>query len=360
MSVLRFFEFSIKKDLISEKLGGEEFVLSLAYDEISSEEFIQAYLDWILRERKEFPPFNYLRGILESLEITISNFNSICKQVVYHFFLTIEDFDNHHHINSVVYKFDQEFGELSSTNLCNHGLSLQYLRPPNLGEYPFYERGFRYSINPYGFPESTRFCYDRIVLLGAFNGNYFQNDFFLDTSFMPQNLLMICGESGYYICDYSSIGLFGRKLKQDEKIKLEENTVFQLGPQLYIYVMNINTFEGNRIVKLEVIKGCGLRGAKYDAVFKGKNLIKVGRDPNNDFIINESNNNDKTTSSKHCELVLEEGSVYLKDVKGSNGTYVNLKNYKEITYRVPSKFHLIDGQEDYLLNDVLFRFVPIN
>lgn len=52
---------------------------------------------------------------------------------------------------------------------------------------------------------------------------------------------------------------------------------------------------------------------------------RVGRHPDNDFQIEHS-----TISSVHCELVLQEGGVLLRDLESTNGTFVNDQAIREI------------------------------
>jgi len=58
---------------------------------------------------------------------------------------------------------------------------------------------------------------------------------------------------------------------------------------------------------------------------------RVGRHPDNDFQIEHP-----TISSVHCELVLQEGGVLLRDLESTNGTFVNNEAVRE--------FRLAPGQ----------------
>lgn len=52
---------------------------------------------------------------------------------------------------------------------------------------------------------------------------------------------------------------------------------------------------------------------------------RVGRHPDNDFQIEHD-----TISSVHCELVLQEGGVLLRDLESTNGTFVNGSAVREM------------------------------
>lgn len=52
---------------------------------------------------------------------------------------------------------------------------------------------------------------------------------------------------------------------------------------------------------------------------------RVGRHPDNDFQIDHP-----TISTVHCEMVLQEGGVVLRDLESTNGTYVNGEAVREI------------------------------
>ena len=51
---------------------------------------------------------------------------------------------------------------------------------------------------------------------------------------------------------------------------------------------------------------------------------RVGRGPDNDFQISHS-----TVSSRHCELVLTDGGVLLRDLQSTNGTFVGGRQVSE-------------------------------
>ena len=53
---------------------------------------------------------------------------------------------------------------------------------------------------------------------------------------------------------------------------------------------------------------------------------RIGRSPNSDFQIVHP-----TISGFHCELILTEGGVKLRDLDSTNGTFVNGKRVREVT-----------------------------
>ena len=52
---------------------------------------------------------------------------------------------------------------------------------------------------------------------------------------------------------------------------------------------------------------------------------RIGRHPDNEFTIEHS-----TISSVHCEMVLKDSGVFLRDLESTNGTYVNGEKVREI------------------------------
>lgn len=52
---------------------------------------------------------------------------------------------------------------------------------------------------------------------------------------------------------------------------------------------------------------------------------RVGRHPDNDFTIDHS-----TVSSIHCEMVLKDNGVILRDLESTNGTFVNGERVREV------------------------------
>jgi transcriptional regulator with PAS, ATPase and Fis domain len=62
--------------------------------------------------------------------------------------------------------------------------------------------------------------------------------------------------------------------------------------------------------------------AKYEI---DKNLIKIGRLPDNHICLS-----DRSVSGYHCELRFKDDQFVLKDLKSTNGTYVNQRKIKEV------------------------------
>ena len=119
-------------------------------------------------------PLEKLKEILKKLEIKIDDTSDFCHEVVYFFFLTIEEYLSQHRINSIAYKFDNFYSNmtgLSNSPLNKSTLSLQILRSAKLGDSKYYEQGFKFMISPFGLQDSGRFYYDRMVLLGKIDGN---------------------------------------------------------------------------------------------------------------------------------------------------------------------------------------------
>jgi pSer/pThr/pTyr-binding forkhead associated (FHA) protein len=64
---------------------------------------------------------------------------------------------------------------------------------------------------------------------------------------------------------------------------------------------------------------------------------RVGRHPDNDFQIEHS-----TVSSVHCELVLQNSGVILRDLESTNGTFVNGQMVREVKLSVGEMVRLGD------------------
>src|SRR5262249_8231469 len=52
---------------------------------------------------------------------------------------------------------------------------------------------------------------------------------------------------------------------------------------------------------------------------------RVGRHPDNDFRIEHS-----TISSVHCEIILKDSGVFLRDLESTNGTFVDGERVREV------------------------------
>src|ERR1700754_3371113 len=64
---------------------------------------------------------------------------------------------------------------------------------------------------------------------------------------------------------------------------------------------------------------------------------RIGRHPDNDFAIDHS-----TISSVHCEMVLHDGGVLLRDLESTNGTFVNDEQVREMQLAVGQVVRLGD------------------
>src|SRR6185437_14829891 len=86
---------------------------------------------------------------------------------------------------------------------------------------------------------------------------------------------------------------------------------------------------------------------------------RVGRHPDNDFSIDH-----ETISSVHCEIVLQDSGVLLRDLESTNGTFVNNEPVREISL-VPGQIVrlgdvelLVDANVEKIGNMEFFRPGP--
>jgi hypothetical protein len=64
---------------------------------------------------------------------------------------------------------------------------------------------------------------------------------------------------------------------------------------------------------------------------------RIGRSPDNDFPISHP-----SVSNLHCELILREDGVLIRDLESTNGTFVNGQQIKEVKLSVGQSVHLGD------------------
>lgn len=76
--------------------------------------------------------------------------------------------------------------------------------------------------------------------------------------------------------------------------------------------------QGKRIVLNMIGKGPGERSFQL-AFHAGKNVLTAGRKAGNDLTLAD----DDRVSARHCQFILENGRVYVKDLASTNGTLVN-------------------------------------
>jgi pSer/pThr/pTyr-binding forkhead associated (FHA) protein len=75
---------------------------------------------------------------------------------------------------------------------------------------------------------------------------------------------------------------------------------------------------------------------------------RVGRHPDNDFQIEHS-----TVSSVHCEIVLREDGILLRDLESTNGTFLNGKAVREVKLSAGQIVRL--GDVELLVESTDFR-----
>jgi len=81
-----------------------------------------------------------------------------------------------------------------------------------------------------------------------------------------------------------------------------------------------------------VIKS-GSRASQRIELMSG--VIRLGRNPTNDFCFD-----DATVSGRHCEVVLEDSMVWIRDVGSTNGTFIDGRPVKEAALLPGQTLHL--------------------
>jgi hypothetical protein len=337
----------------------EEEDPGITNDCLTSKKVISLIFEEIFNKKSGVPPLAIVKDILRDSCINIAFPPLVISELVNYFFSTIGKFYEEHKVNSILYKFEREHNEeLSSSSLDQRLLDLQFLRPKTAAPSALYEAGAVLTFHPFGFKDSSRLVYDRLVRFGRFSGECSENDVFLHEKFSMFNTLIICASAGYYLSDVSVEGYFFRNLEGNEKVSVKEGSIFQLGPEMVLAINKIDreTDLVKIIVKVRVIKGGGLAGAYLYCVLEPAcPKINVGRDPNSKgLVILDCTNK---VSANHCFLGLDGNDVYLQAIEGKK-TYINLKNLEQVLNRVPSDFYKIDKEENFLANEVLFKFVP--
>lgn len=69
-------------------------------------------------------------------------------------------------------------------------------------------------------------------------------------------------------------------------------------------------------------------------------LNRIGRNPTNDFRVTEA-----SVSSFHCEIVVSDNSVLVRDLGSTNGTYINREPIQEAIIHAGQTLHL--GQAEF-------------
>lgn len=328
---------------------------------INSNNILQIIFQEVAKSKIDIPPLAVFKDIIREAQVEITNSQSIVDDIVNHFFSSVDRFFTEHKLNSLILKFESDFSEeLSTSSLCHQILELQFLRPRTCEPNPCYDQGRVYTIVQYGFTESSRSNYDRIVKFGKFSDDCSENDLYLHNKFSNFNTLIVCSCSGYYICDCSNEGFFFRNVPNGENVLIEVGTVFQLGPEMILSVANIDreTNANEAIVKVRVHQGGGLAGAYlYCTLSRNKPKINVGRDQNpSGLVILDCTNK---VSSNHCFMVFENDKIFLQPIDGKK-IYINLKKLDQTLSRMPSDFYHLAKEENFLIKEVVFKFVPKN
>lgn len=80
-------------------------------------------------------------------------------------------------------------------------------------------------------------------------------------------------------------------------------------------------------------------------------LNRLGRNPTNDFRIPEA-----SVSSFHCEIILSDGGVRVKDLCSTNGTFINQQQIQEGELKLGDVFHL--GTAEFRIEQAVEIIVP--
>lgn len=84
------------------------------------------------------------------------------------------------------------------------------------------------------------------------------------------------------------------------------------------------------------------QGFNNQVIHLNLGVNRFGRSPGNDFIIEHA-----TVSSKHCEIVLADGQVIVRDSGSTNGTYINGRAVMDAKLSVGQILRL--GDVDFLV-----------
>ena len=89
-------------------------------------------------------------------------------------------------------------------------------------------------------------------------------------------------------------------------------------------------------------------GVRDEVVELKLGVNRFGRSPESNFLLNHT-----TISSNHCEMIVREGGVFLKDCNSTNGTFLNGEPVKEVQLEAGQTVHL--GEVELFVENVDVR-----
>ena len=333
---------------------------------ISVKKATEIMLETLCQNPEIGDPFSLTLRLLDCFEGVTLQIVSFIDSILARVFKNIELFLFHSKINSICFAYEEKIEKLDSALLFDKKLLLEMTKPESYPESAFITPNFKHEISPLGTKNSTRYCADRLTLIGRFSNDCYTNDIFIDNNYMKfsrNHLVIISGSSGYYISDISSEGRLALKLIENNEVEIKVDTIIGLGP---VFLMKLETIEPDGtgfIAKFVVVSTEYLyNSAIYvDLLNNGPSVI-VGRAPENPkCMINEPNNeyegnNGKFISKTHLSVRCVDGKILIKNNGKTSGTYVLLKNHKQYAKGAPSDFFKIENGLVYYTNRVSFKF----
>ena len=291
----------------------------------------------------------------------------LIQKILWKFFISMNEFMFHHKINSLCYRFEKTVEDLNNSPFCSQNLRLVITKPvaldPIYGVSPDEDT---FIIKGTGFPDSSRFCYDRICLFGRFADKIFANDIFVDIDYKEvsrNHFIIISGVQGYYISDISLGGSICRKLNDNESAEITKNSLIrvgkesiakpELGKPIILRVERIKLNADNSVlVELDAI-GKTCFGTKLRVcLLKNDSEVFIGRSPGNNCILS-----DNKVSRKHFKIIRANEKIFIQGVgEAVSGTYIFLKNYQQFIHGGPSEFQKIENNTTYASDKLLFNF----
>mmetsp|Transcript_17540 Transcript_17540/g.31646 ORF Transcript_17540/g.31646 Transcript_17540/m.31646 type:complete len:265 (-) Transcript_17540:25-819(-) len=207
-----------------------------------------------------------------------------------------------------------------------------------------------FNIKPTGFVGSRRYTADRTVRFGRFDGS--RNDINVnpeDIEISRDMFQIICNSDGYYILDSANIGATSLKLLPETNFKLTKGTLFNIGKNILVNVLEITEFEnslgvGRRhtigsfdeeacpTMKLEIVKGEAL-----GKIFEFKTSPRTF-----EFLIGHKAPTkpkdmefmDPQVSRMHAKICFTFNGWHLTDLNSKNGTWICLINYDNVSKNI--------------------------
>mmetsp|Transcript_17541 Transcript_17541/g.31650 ORF Transcript_17541/g.31650 Transcript_17541/m.31650 type:complete len:189 (-) Transcript_17541:45-611(-) len=160
---------------------------------------------------------------------------------------------------------------------------------------------------------------------------------------------IICNSDGYYILDSANIGATSLKLLPETNFKLTKGTLFNIGKNILVNVLEITEFENS----LGVGRRHTIRSSDKKAIptikleiVKGENLGKIFEFKTSprtyEFLIGHENPDkpkdmefrDPQVSRMHAKICFTFNGWHLTDLNSKNGTWICLINYDNVSKNI--------------------------